>query len=80
MEIKELYRYTREEGGVTVSTEKPNCEYEITYRIIAGEGMEVTQDGVNTYCCVDTDDVNGWYEAEIPEQEEPIEAEEPVEE
>lgn len=72
MEIKELYRYTRENGGVTVSTEKPECEYEITYRIIADEGMEVTQDGVNTFCCVDTDDTNGWYEVELIEPVEEV--------
>ena len=72
MEIKELYRFTREGGGVTVSTEKPDCDCEITYRIIAGEGMEVTRDGINTYCCRDTDDPTGWREVEAK----PIETEE----
>lgn len=72
MEIKEMYRYTREGGGVTVSTEIPDCEYEVTYRIIADEGMEVTRDGENTYCCVDTDDTNGWYEVELIEPVEEV--------
>ena len=69
MEIRELYRFVREDGGVTVSPRKPDGEYEITYRIIADEGKEVTQDSVNTFCCVDTDDKEGWYEVEAPEIE-----------
>lgn len=64
MEIKELYRYEREPNKVTVSPIKPNCEYEILYRIIASDGYLVTQDGINLYPCVDTASKDGWYEIE----------------
>lgn len=65
MEIRTLYRYEREVGKVTVSTEKPDVEYEETYRIIADEGKEVTKDNVNFYSVVDTDMKDGWVEKEI---------------
>lgn len=68
MEIRELYRYYREPNKVTVSTEKPNCEYTVVYRIIASEGHLVTQDGINQYSVIDTDDKNGWYEVEEPKE------------
>ena len=71
MEIKELYRYTREDGGVTVSTTKPeDTEYEITYRLIADDSMELVKGDVRTIC-VDTDDITGWTEEPAPEPEEP---------
>jgi len=69
MTIKTLYRYEREGGGITVSTEKPDCEYAETYRIIADEGMAVTQDGVDLRTVVDTDNTEGWYEVEMPDEE-----------
>lgn len=68
MIIKELYKYTREGGGVTVSTEKPNCEYVEAFRIIAEEGKGITKDGTNIFCCIDVDDPSGWYEIEIEEE------------
>ena len=70
MEIKELYRYEREPNKVTVSLIKPNCEYQTLYRIIATEGHLVTQDGVNLYACIDTETKDGWYEVEIPNEDE----------
>ena len=69
MEIKELYRYEREPGKVTVSTVKPECEYTAMYRIIASEGFLVTQDGMNQYGVVDTNNKDGWYEVEAPIEE-----------
>lgn len=68
MEIKTLYRFTRQDGGITVSPEKPDAEYTEKFRLIADEGKLLTQDGENTFSCVDTDTVEGWYEVE--EQEE----------
>ena len=41
-----LYRYTRVDGGTTVSTEKPDTEYTETSRLIANDGYILT-DGVN---------------------------------
>ena len=63
MEVKTLYKYNRENGGVTVSPEKPDCEYTEMYRLIADEGMELVKDDVRTMC-IDTDTVDGWEEVE----------------
>ena len=64
MIVKELYCYEREEGKVTVSTEKPDCEYSLRFRLIADEGKELTKDGINFTTCIDIDDTQGWYEVE----------------
>ena len=70
MEVKTLYRYEREGGGTTVSTEKPTCEYEECYRLIADEGKALTQNGTDLYPVVDVDSTEGWYEVEHEEAEE----------
>lgn len=64
MIIKDLYRYEREAGKVTVSTEKPECDYTIKYRLIADDGKELTKDGENFITCIDVDSAEGWYEVE----------------
>lgn len=64
MQVKTLYRITREDGGTTVTPTKPtDASYTETYRLIADEGMVLT-DGVNTYGCIDTDDVSKFTEIE----------------
>lgn len=60
MIVKELYCFEREEGKVTVSTEKPDCEYSLRFRLIAEEGEELTKDGENFTTCIDVDDIEGW--------------------
>lgn len=65
MIIKELYLYEREEGKFTVSTEKPDCEYSLRYRLIADEGKELTKDGENFTSCIDVDSTEGWEEVDI---------------
>lgn len=62
MTIKELYCYEREEGKVTVSTEKPNCEHIIKYRLIADDERQLTRDGENFAICIDVESSEGWYE------------------
>ena len=62
MIIKVLYCYEREAGKITVSTEKPECEYTLRYRLIADEGKELTKDGENFTTCIDVDTPEGWYE------------------
>lgn len=62
MEIKTLYRYEREPGKITVSTEKPDCEYEERYRVISSVGMLVTNNGIDLHSAIDTNTKNGWYE------------------
>lgn len=65
MQILTLYRIERADGGVTVSTEKPEGAYTETKRVIADTGMILT-DG-NTYTpCVDTEDTGAWTEVEPP--------------
>ena len=66
MEIKTLYRYEREPGKYTVATEKPDCDYEERYRVIADEGKLVTQNGTDLYSVIDTDTKDGWYEVDEP--------------
>ena len=68
MEKKILYRFTRPDGGVTVSPEKPDTEYTEMFRLIADEGKLLTQDGETMTSCVDTDTVEGWYEVDAPEE------------
>ena len=68
MEKITLYRYKREGGGVTVTPEKPDCEYTELYRLIADEGYELVKGEIHT-CCIDTDNVEGWEEVELPEEE-----------
>lgn len=68
MEIKTLYKYTRPDGGITVSPVKPKGEYEENFRLIADEGMALTQDNVNYYGCVDVDSTDGWREVEHQEE------------
>ena len=68
MEVRTLYRYEREGGGTTVSPIKPDCEYTELYRLIADEGMELVKGEIHT-CCIDTDNVEGWEEVELPEEE-----------
>lgn len=69
MQVKELYRYTRDGGGVTVSPTLPvNTEYEIRYRLIADEGGAITNGEVITEC-IDVDDMTGWRDATEEELE-----------
>lgn len=64
MQIINLYKFERTDGRITVSPIEPDVPYEPMYRIVADEGMAVTQDGVNTYPVVDVDSADGWYEVE----------------
>lgn len=63
-----LYRYIRPDGGVTVSPVKPDAKYTVLYRLIADDGMELT-DGVTKTTCVDTDNPDAWTEIPEPESE-----------
>lgn len=82
MEVKTLYKYNRENGGVTVSPEKPDCEYTEMYRLIADEGMELVKGDIRTMC-IDTDTTDGWEEVESIDLEylgrEYTETDEPIE-
>lgn len=56
-----LYRYIREGGGVTVSTEKPDEEYTELTRLVADEGYTLTN-GETFTSCTDTDNPGAWTE------------------
>ena len=62
MEIKPLYRFLREDGGVTESLDKPDgAEYTTRYRLIASEGKLLTDGDMETYC-IDVDSADYWSE------------------
>ncbi len=58
-----LYRYIRPDGGVTVSTVKPNIEYTELTRMVADEGYVLTN-GETVTICVDTYNTRAWTEVE----------------
>ncbi len=64
MEIKTLYRYTRPDGGITVSTDKPEGAYTELYRLIADEGKILSHADYENTPCIDVDSRNGWAEVE----------------
>ena len=66
MNIKPLYRFKREDGGITVSPIKPDGEYTEKVRMIADEGKAITKDGENFYSVIDADSAEGYYEVEAP--------------
>lgn len=68
MQIIKLYKYIREDGGVTVSPNKPNGEYTEMYRLAADEGKELTNGEVVT-TCTDVETVEGWEEVLLNEEE-----------
>lgn len=72
MIIKTLYRFIREDGGVTVSLNKPDGEYTTLSRLIADEGKILVKGDIETYC-IDTDNVNEWQEITELTKEEYIE-------
>ena len=65
MQIITLYRYTRPDGGISVSPIKPNVEYTKMVRLIADEGKALT-DGTNTTTCIDVSSAEGWIEIDAP--------------
>ena len=66
-----LYRFIRPDGGVTVSTVKPNGDYTELSRLVADEGYILT-DGEHFTPCTDTDNPGAW--TEIPDTENPDKA------
>lgn len=64
MQTITLYRYTRPDGGISVSPIKPNVEYTEMVRLIADEGKALT-DGTNTTMCIDVSSTEGWTEIDI---------------
>ena len=67
MKVNTLYRYKREDGGITVSPNKPDCDYTELVRVIADEGKCITKDEKTLCSVIDTDNAEGWYEVDDPE-------------
>ena len=63
MQTKTLYKYTRADGGVTVSPTKPDVEYTQMYRLIADEESEITNGQITT-TCIDVVSFEGWHDAD----------------
>lgn len=73
MEVKELYRYQRADGGISVSPVKPEGDYVVAYRLIADEGKVLTNNGKDVFEVLDTNSPVGWYEIDKPEESEELE-------
>lgn len=72
MEIKPLYRFIRDDGGVTESPDKPDgADYTTRYRLIASDGKLLADGTTETYC-IDVDSADGWYEIDVPDEYEEI--------
>jgi hypothetical protein len=67
MQIINLYKYERENGGTTVSPNKPEGEYTEMYRLIADEGKALTNGEIITPC-IDVESVDGWQETDAPDE------------
>lgn len=62
MQIVNIYRYIRDDGGITHSITKPDdVEYTILYRLIADEDKELVNGDIHTEC-IDVDDIEKWLE------------------
>lgn len=61
-----LYKYTRADGGITVSPVKPDGEYTEMYRLVADEGKALTNGEIET-TCTDVESVDGWEEVDATE-------------
>ena len=66
MEIKPLYRFLRDDGGVTESPNKPDAaEYTTRYRLIVDDWKILTDGTTETYC-IDVDSADGLTEIDAP--------------
>jgi hypothetical protein len=68
MKIIPLYKYTRANGGITISPVKPEGEYTEMLRLVADENKLLTNDDVTT-SCIDVVTADGWYEVENVNEE-----------
>lgn len=66
MQIINLYKYQRADGGITVSPIKPDTNYTEMVRLVADDGKAITKDGENFIACIDTDTAEGWREVDAP--------------
>jgi hypothetical protein len=69
MKRKNLYKYECDEGGYTVSPEKPpeGKDFWRRYRLIADEGKAITNGEIITQV-VDVASYSGWRDCDLPEE------------
>lgn len=65
-----LYRFRREDGGYSVSPNRPDGEYETRVRLIADEGKTLTDGKVVTQC-TDAESADGWTEIDASGEDAP---------
>lgn len=65
MVIEIVYEYKRVDGGITVSPNKPDCEYKEILRLVADKGKILTNGDTFAHC-IDTDTADGWTEIDDP--------------
>ena len=68
MQIVNLYKFIRDDGGTTISPAKPNTEYTEMFRLIADEGKELVNGDVHTIC-IDVEHTEGWTEIDAESTE-----------
>lgn len=61
MQIVNLYKYIREDGGTSISPNKPSGEYTEMFRLIADEGKAITN-GDTVTSCIDVKSTDVWVE------------------
>ena len=64
MKVINLYRYTKENGAVIVSPNKPEGAHTTLYRLVADIDKVLTKDNTNFYYMIDTDTISEWVEVE----------------
>ena len=72
MQIINLYRVIRPDGGVTVTPNKPDSYEKVMYRIVADEGKELVNGNMRT-SCADVESTDGWAEVEAQSEESELE-------
>ena len=61
MQIKPLYKYSRTDGGTTITSIQPDVAYTQLYRLVAEDGGEITNGEITT-TCIDVESYEGWYD------------------
>lgn len=63
-----LYKYVRDDGGVSVSLNNPSPKpFKNMYRLVADEGKILYKGNTETYCVdIETNDYNNWSEKDAP--------------
>ena len=81
MQIINLYKYQRHDGGFDIGPNQPqDRDYTQMYRLVAEVGKLLTDGTDFKTPCIDVEDTAGWYEVDdTSEDDEEITAEEALE-